>query len=177
MRQLLLLRHAKSSWADAALTDHDRPLDAEGRAAAVTMREALHHLNLAPDLVLVSSSRRTRETLELLEPFMAPRQVIRSAELYLASPRQILDQLALVPPEAACILVIAHNPGLHDLAMMLAGAHQMSQGATGSARLARGFPTAALAQFSVAGAWRDLPEGARLLRFLPPADVASVAAP
>jgi phosphohistidine phosphatase len=136
------------------------------------MRRAFHSLGLAPDLVLVSSSRRTRETLELLEPLPAPARVIRSPDLYLASPRQILDQLAALPPDTLRVLVIAHNPGLHDLAMMLAGAHHMSQGANGAGRLARGFPTAALAEFAVAGGWRDLPDGARMVRFLTPTDVA-----
>ncbi|WP_284947168.1 SixA phosphatase family protein [Acidisoma cladoniae] len=175
MRQLLLLRHAKSNWADAALTDHDRPLDAEGHAGAATMHRAFHSLGLAPDLVLVSSSRRTRETLERLEPLPAPARVIRSPDLYLATPRQILDQVAALPADTQSVLVIAHNPGLHDLAMMLAGAHQMAQGVGGAGRLARGFPTAALAEFSVAGGWHDLPEGARMVRFLTPSDIGQAA--
>ena len=170
MRQLLLLRHAKSSWEDANLADHDRPLDSEGQSAAASMRATIERLGLAPDLVLVSSARRTRETLELLEPLHGNPRILRTSDLYLASPRQILDQLANVPAETASILVIAHNPGLHDLAMMLAGAHAISLGHPGSKRLARGFPTAALAEFSVAGGWRDLPEGARLIRFLTPHD-------
>jgi phosphohistidine phosphatase len=175
MRQLILLRHAKSSWEDAALTDHDRPLNAEGRAAAASMGKTMLALGLAPQLVLVSSSRRTRETLECLEPFATAPQILRSADLYLANPRQILDHLAAAAPETRSILVIAHNPGLHDLAMMLAGAHALALGASGSARLARGFPTAALAEFSVAADWRMLPDGARLLRFLTPADVGQTA--
>ena len=68
MRQLLLLRHAKSSWEDVNLTDHDRPLDSEGHSAAHGVRAAIARLGFMPRLVLVSSARRTRETLELLEP-------------------------------------------------------------------------------------------------------------
>jgi phosphohistidine phosphatase len=175
MRQLFLLRHAKSSWEDANLTDHDRPLDAEGQSAATSLRAAIARLGLMPQLVLVSSARRTRETLERLEPLPGNPRILRSTDLYLASPRQILDQLADVPAETASILVIAHNPGLHDLAMMLAGAHGMSLGRHGSRRLARGFPTAALAEFSVAGGWRNLPDSARLVRFLTPQDLQQAA--
>jgi phosphohistidine phosphatase len=166
MRQLLLLRHAKSSWEDANLADHDRPLDSEGHAAAQAVRTALTRLGLMPRLVLVSSARRTRETLELLEPLAGSPRIQRSTDLYLASPRQMLDALAEVSADTSSILVIGHNPGLHDLAMMLAGAHAMSLGRPGTSKLARGFPTAALAEFSVAGDWRTLPHGARLVRFL-----------
>jgi phosphohistidine phosphatase len=171
MRQLLLLRHAKSSWEDVNLTDHDRPLDSEGHSAAHGVRAAIARLGFMPRLVLVSSARRTRETLELLEPLAGSPRIQRSSELYLASPKQILEALADVPADIPSILVIGHNPGLHDLAMMLAGAHAMSMGRQGSKRLARGFPTAALAEFSVAGDWRTLPDGARLIRFLTPHDL------
>src|ERR1700709_2272329 len=69
MRQLLLLRHAKSSWEEKELPDHERPLNPRGRRAAVAMREAMEGLGLAPDLVLVSTAARTRQTLEALEPW------------------------------------------------------------------------------------------------------------
>ena len=64
MRQLLLLRHAKSSWDDPALSDHARPLNARGRRAATAMAQAMRELGLAPDIVLVSSARRTLQTLK-----------------------------------------------------------------------------------------------------------------
>jgi phosphohistidine phosphatase len=175
MRQLLLLRHAKSSWEGPHLADHDRPLDPEGQSAAQSVRSGIARLGLIPQLVLVSSARRTRETLELLQPLAGSPPVRRSSDLYLASPRQILDALMDVPPHTGSVLVIGHNPGLHDLAMMLAGAHAMSLGRDGSRRLARGFPTAALAEFSVAGDWRTLPDGARLVRFVTPHDLEQAA--
>jgi phosphohistidine phosphatase len=175
MRQLLLLRHAKSSWEDANLSDHDRPLDPEGQSAAQAVRQGLVRLGLRPQLVLVSSARRTRETLELLEPLAGPPRIHRSSDLYLASPRQILEKLVEVPADTTSVLVIGHNPGLHDLAMTLTGAHAMSLGLQGSARLARSFPTAALAEFSLAGDWRTLPDGARLVRFLTPHDLEQAA--
>jgi phosphohistidine phosphatase len=175
MRQLLLMRHAKSSWEDANLADHDRPLDPEGQSATHAVRAAITRLALMPQLVLVSSARRTRETLELLGPMAGSPPIRRCTDLYLASPRQILDVVAEVSPDATSILVIGHNPGLHDLAMMLAGAHAMSIGHRASRRLARGFPTAALAEFSLAGDWRTLPDGAQLIRFLTPHDLEQAA--
>ena len=68
MRRLLLLRHAKSSWDDPALSDHARPLNSRGRKAAAAVAQLFHRLTLAPDLVLVSSARRTLQTLEALSP-------------------------------------------------------------------------------------------------------------
>jgi phosphohistidine phosphatase len=175
MRQLLLLRHAKSSWEDSNLTDHDRPLDPEGQSAAKALRASIARLGLRPQLILVSSARRTRETLELLGPLAGSPRTIRSSDLYLASPRQILDEVVTIQADITSILVIGHNPGLHDLAMLLTGAHAMSLGRPESKRLARGFPTAALAEFSVAGDWRGLPDGARLIRFLTPHDLEQAA--
>ena len=68
-RQLLLLRHAKSSWDDPSLADHDRPLSKRGRKAAASMRAAIVSRALVPDLALVSTARRTRETFAALEPW------------------------------------------------------------------------------------------------------------
>lgn len=171
MRQLLLLRHAKSSWDDPSLSDHDRPLDAEGRAAATAMRSAIDGHGIAPTLVLVSTARRTRETLERLEPLPGNPRIVKTNELYLASPRQILEQLAATAAEVNSVMIIAHNPGLHDLAMTLIGSHSISLGHPGTMRIARGFPTGALAEFAVAGSWASLPQGARLIRFLTPNDI------
>lgn len=171
MRQLLLLRHAKSRWDDPGLSDHDRPLDSEGQADAHAMGGAIQELGLKPDLVLVSSARRTRETLERIEPLSGQPRIEKTGDLYLANPRQILDLLAETAAEAESVLVIAHNPGLHDLAMSLLGAQAASLGQPLGQRLARGFPTAALAEFSLAGNWRSLPNGARLIRFLTPHDL------
>ena len=72
MRRLLLLRHAKSSWDDPALSDHARPLNSRGRKAAAAVAQLFHKLQLAPDLVLVSSARRTLQTLETLRFWTRP---------------------------------------------------------------------------------------------------------
>ena len=74
------------------------------------------------------------------------------------------------------VLVVGHNPGLHDLALMLTGAHAMATDAQHTRALAEGFPAGALAEFTVAAAWRDLGEGGgRLVRFLCPKDLPEMA--
>ncbi len=165
MHQLLLLRHAKSSWDDANQPDRDRPLNQRGRQAAARVRSAMRDLGLAPDLVLVSSARRTRETLEALEPWTDTPLVEEMDALYLATAGQLMDAIRDVAETVRSVLVIGHNPGMHDLALTL-----LSDATGPVARdLAVGFPTAALAEFSIGSAWSRLTPGSgRLIRFLTP---------
>jgi phosphohistidine phosphatase len=177
MRQLLLMRHAKSSWDDPKLADHARPLNARGRLAAAAMGDAMRRLGLAPDVVLVSSARRTLQTLEALKPWTDTPLVEPMDKLYLASGEQLLSVLQGVAETARSVLLLAHNPGMHDLAMMLAGAPAMRQDTPTIRRLAEGYPTGALAEFSIPGPWWQLDQGgAQLLRFLAPRDLPEVAA-
>jgi phosphohistidine phosphatase len=172
MRQLLLLRHAKSSWDDPGLSDHARPLNARGRRAAVAMAHAMRDLGLSPDIVLVSSARRTLQTLEALRPLEAGTLVEPMDRLYLAPWQTLLSVVQDAPETARSLMVIGHNPGLHELAMALTGAAGMARGGPDQQRLAEGYPTGALAEFTVALPWRLLePGGARLVRFLAPRDL------
>lgn len=172
MYQLLLLRHAKSSWDDPATSDHDRPLNARGRRAVATMRAALRDLGLIPDMILVSSARRTQETLALLEPWDDTPLVEVMDPLYLAPPARLLTILQNVAESVRSVMVIGHNPGLHELAIALVGPDALD-GRTGPAqRLNEGFPTTALAEFAVVGPWQSLHGGdGRLVRFLTPRDL------
>lgn len=172
MRQLLLMRHAKSAWDDPKLPDHARPLNARGRAAAVAMRGAMLSLGLAPDLVLVSSSKRTLQTLEALEPWTETPLIEASDALYLAAPPQILGVLNQVAETTRSVLLVGHNPGMHELAMLLAGSQAMTLRDTTTQRLSEGYPTGALVEFSIPGPWKSLGEaGGRLVRFLAPRDL------
>ena len=167
MRQLLLLRHAKSSWDDPQAVDRDRPLDQRGRLAAETMRRAMAELGLAPDLVLVSPARRALQTLEALEPWEEAPLIEQLEQLYLATAPQILATLNGVPETVRSAMLIGHNPGMHDLALLLAGSEVARTDA--ARRLATSFPTAALAEFSISRLWRQLDVGgARLVRFISP---------
>jgi phosphohistidine phosphatase len=176
MRQLLLLRHAKSSWDDAAQSDHGRTLNPAGITAATAIGGAMRGLGLAPDLVLVSSARRTLQTLEALEPWQDAPLIEAMDALYLAPAPQIITILNKVPETVRSVMVIGHNPGLHDLALTLAGAHALATASQPTSRLAGGFPTGALAEFTVAARWSDLGEGGgRLVRFLSPKDLPELA--
>ena len=170
MRQLLLLRHAKSSWDDPGLPDFERPLNPRGRAAAGAMRTAMAGLGLAPDQVLVSTSRRTRETLDALEPWDETPLIEPMDALYLAPAAGLLRALQEVQPTVRSVMVIAHNPGLHELAVLLMGASP--QGGADARRVQEGYPSGALAEFVVTAPWADLTQGgARLVRFLCPRDL------
>jgi phosphohistidine phosphatase len=167
MRQLMLLRHAKSSWDDPATADRDRPLNGRGRRAVIVMRGAMRKLGLEPDLILVSSARRTLETLAALEPWEDTPLVETLDSLYLAGANQLLASLHGVAETVRGVLVIGHNPGLHDLALALI--NPGSPASQASASLHAGFPTAALAEFSIPGPWSSLGAGGgRLVRFLTP---------
>ncbi|MBN8889123.1 MAG: phosphohistidine phosphatase [Rhodospirillales bacterium 70-18] len=172
MHQLLLMRHAKSSWDDPNLSDHARPLNRRGRAAAITMREAMRELGLAPDVVLVSSALRTLQTLEALEPWDDSPLVEPMDTLYLATPTQLLQALRAVSETTRSVLLLGHNPGLHELAMHLVGPQAMTLANPLTRRLAEGYPTGALVEFAIPGPWHVLDEGGgRLTRFLAPRDL------
>ena len=168
MHQLLLLRHAKSSWDDTSLPDRDRPLSGRGRRAIAAIRTAMRELGLLPDLILLSTSRRTRETLAGLEPWDETPLVEPMETLYLATADQLLAVLRDAPETVRSVLLIGHNPGLHDLGVRLAGeAHGEA-----ADRLAKALPTAALVEFGIATPWYRLDAGGgRPLRYIVPRDL------
>ena len=172
MRQLLLLRHAKSSWDDPRLSDHARPLNARGRKSAEAMAAAMRELGLSPDIVLVSSARRTLQTLEALTPFDGGALVEPMDAIYLAPWRRLLEVLQSAPETARSVMLIGHNPGLHELALALLGAGGVARTTPATERMAEGYPTGALAEFTIASPWRQLEAGGgRLVRFLAPRDL------
>lgn len=149
MIQLALLRHAKSSWDNPDLDDFDRPLNDRGRAAAPLMGQMLASLRFAPDVVLCSTSKRTRETLDGIAPYVANARLAAhfDDQLYLATPDTMLFCLKTAGKTAKRILLIGHNPGMHVLATTLA-----QSGDPGLlARMRDKFPTAALAILSLGG--------------------------
>jgi phosphohistidine phosphatase len=176
MRQLLLLRHAKSSWEDKKLSDHARPLNARGRTAAASMRNVMQDLGLAPDLVMVSSALRTRQTLEALEPWADTPLIEPMDSLYLADAPGLFRTLRSVKETVRSVLLVGHNPGLHELAIRLVGAHAMTYANADLRRLAEGYPSGALAEFTIPGLWSALDEGGgRLVRFIRPRDLPGAA--
>jgi phosphohistidine phosphatase len=121
VKHLYLLRHAKSSWDDASLADHDRPLSKRGRGAARKVADYVQETGIRPELVLTSPSQRTRETLELVEPALAEAEVRFEPELYGASEAALLATLHGLPDDVESVLLLGHNPGMQQLAVALAG--------------------------------------------------------
>jgi phosphohistidine phosphatase len=175
MKELFLLRHAKSSWADPGMADDDRPLNKRGRQAAAAMAGYLSAEGLRPGLILCSSARRTRETLDFISEALGSSIPVHiEPELYLADPATLLERLRHVPDTAGSVLIIGHNPGLHELAAELTAGIRANADAQ---RLRDKFPTAAFARFRLKlDRWRDLSDerlaGARLLGYVIPADLA-----
>ncbi len=135
------------------------------------MQQTMQELGLVPDLVLVSSSRRTLQTLQALQPLVPTPKIEPLDALYLASADDLLGVLRQVPLDIACVLLIGHNPGLHDLARELAASDAKGSGSD-LARLREAFPTGALADFAIAGPWAELGAGGgRLRRFITPRDL------
>ena len=114
MKRLYLLRHAKSSWKDTSLPDHDRPLSGRGRRAAKAIARHLREQDLEPQLVLCSTARRARETLERIQPALGAATVEFEHDLYAASADALLERLRRVPDTVASVMLIGHNPGLQD---------------------------------------------------------------
>jgi phosphohistidine phosphatase len=176
-RRLILLRHAKSSWDDPSLPDHDRPLAKRGIKAAAAIRRYMRAEKLVPDLVLVSSARRTQQTLDAVKFWDPPLAVEVKQALYLASPATMLELLAGVPDDTGCVLLIGHNPGMQELAVQLTKASKNPDRQHLARRMSESFPTGALAEFSLSGNWSEIGPGAgKLLRFVCPRDVPKVSA-
>jgi phosphohistidine phosphatase len=152
MHMLHLLRHAKSSWKEEA-EDHERALSRRGREAARSVGRYLPAATGRLDLVLCSSARRTRETMGLaLGSFAAlPRSLIEDG-LYLAGCTSLFGRLRRLDEKVGNVLLIGHNPGLHELAVALAAFDSPDYRALATGK----FPTAALASFRVATSWAAL---------------------
>jgi len=162
-RHLFILRHAKSSWDNPGLEDHERPLAPRGQRACAVMAEHLRANAIKPELVLCSSARRTRETLEAVAP---TGEHIIEPQLYSASAEALLERLHRLPGDVSSVMVIGHNPALQMLVLRLA--RRDGDGADRSA-VERKFPTGALATLTFECGWTELAAGsAHLAEFLTP---------
>jgi len=170
MRQLLLLRHAKSAWDDPALADYARPLNRRGKLSARIMAAEMQRLGLVPDVVLVSSAQRTLQTMEALQPFEGSPIITISDDLYLAPWPSLMGTLNQVPDTVRSVLMIGHNPGLHELALNLLP--PSTPPSESMFRLQEGYPTGALTEFAIAAPWHELTDGGgRLMSFVVPRDL------
>jgi phosphohistidine phosphatase len=138
MKTLLLLRHAKSSWDDDSVPDHDRPLNRRGKKTAPIMGRLIQSEGLTPDRILSSTAVRARKTAEAVARACKIRDRLELVEgLYLATAGSILEEVRGRAREPhARVLLVGHNPGMEDLVEILAGRRER-------------FPTAALAAFEI----------------------------
>jgi phosphohistidine phosphatase len=166
---LHLLRHAKAAPQGEG-TDRERPLEQRGRRAAQALAAWAEKRRLAPALVLCSPAVRTRQTLDIVAPaFARPPQILFEDALYLATAAQLMTRLRVVPAGTASVMIVGHNPGLHELATILS---DVSSGPL-MARLAAGLPTAALASYEIAVPWPALDrQGARFAGLVTPKELA-----
>ena len=151
MRTLLILRHAKSSWKDDSLPDHDRPLNKRGLKDAPRMGQLLRREDLLPDLILCSSAKRARVTAELVAEESGYEGELRlKDDLYAFDAEAYLEALTELSDGYDRVMVVGHNPAMEELLEALTG---------GFERL----PTAALAMVELPiDRWSELedePEG------------------
>ncbi len=150
MKTLLILRHAKSSWKQPGLADHDRPLNRRGNRDAPRVGRLLRRQALTPDLIVSSTAERARVTAaQVAEGAGYGGPVELDRQLYLADPEAIVDVVRGLGGEASRVLVVGHNPGLQELVARLTGKDEV-------------LPTAALAQIElpIAG-WAELRTSSR----------------
>jgi phosphohistidine phosphatase len=145
MKTLMLLRHAKSSWDDPDLDDHDRPLNKRGKRDAPRMGKLLAQQDLTPELIVTSTAKRARRTARAVaEACGYEGQMVETGDLYHAPAEGYVEVLRRLPPDVDCPLLVGHNPGMEDLLARLTGSDEI-------------MPTAALAKVSLpVDAWDEL---------------------
>ncbi len=152
MKRIHLLRHAKSSWADSSLADHDRPLSRRGEDAGLRVAAWIAEHGLQPQLVLCSTALRARRTLEIVlgsldgdgeyQPVVA-----FEAGLYHASAHALLERVQALDADLDDAMLVGHNPGLQDLALLLSAPSRERE------RVAAKLPTGALVTIALGADW------------------------
>jgi phosphohistidine phosphatase len=162
MRRLLLLRHAKSSWELAGELDYERGLTDRGRADCALIADYFEREQITPDRVICSGARRARETLEGVALGLPTDTVVKyEDQLYQSTVDRSYAVLQDISDDLETVLIVGHNPSIHDLAVDLA------DGGDELETLAVKFPTSALALFAFAGSWSELgPDSAELTGFV-----------
>lgn len=122
MKTLLVLRHAKSSWKEPGMPDHDRPLNKRGKREAPQMGRLLRKEELLPDLIISSTARRARNTAEaVIEESGYAGELVLERELYAAPPEAYLEVLSRLETDHQMVMVVGHNPGMEELVTELTG--------------------------------------------------------
>lgn len=164
MRRLILMRHAEAERAAGSGGDRDRALSARGRREAASIGRAIAARGMLPDLALVSPAARTRQTWDLLHDAFGDVEVREEEPLYNGAAEALRRLVEAAEEEAGTLMVVAHNPGVH----LLAVEYLVESAASPSVldRMSGGFPPGAAAIFAVDPAGRCTFEG-----FLQPQDL------
>jgi phosphohistidine phosphatase len=165
--RLWLLRHAKSSWRDDALADAERPLAPRGERAAAGMASFVAEHAIHPELVLCSTALRARQTLDRVRGALGAPVVSVEPGLYAFDPEPLIERLREVADDVSSVLLVGHNPAMHELAVWAAREGDRL------AELTAKYPTGALAELNIdRGPWASLAPGCAVLtRFVPPREL------
>jgi len=162
MRTLLLMRHAKSSWADPQISDHNRPLNKRGKHDAPRMGRLLRQEDLVPDLIVTSTAQRALATASAVaDQSGASGELLEEKMLYAADVEAYIEVLQGLPDHIERVLVVGHNPDMETLIEALSGD-------------AETMPTASIAYLQLPiNSWRDLEidTQARLLKVWRPKEM------
>jgi phosphohistidine phosphatase len=144
MKNLILLRHAKSSWKDSRLDDFERPLNKRGKQTAPLIANILLSKNILIHKIISSPSKRTTETSKIFASILKYEQyIIFEPNLYLASDIKILNTIKMIDEKSNNVLLVAHNPGITNLANKLCE-HRIEN-----------IPTSGMIGFSFDGEWKN----------------------
>lgn len=174
MRRLILLRHAKAERSEPGMSDNSRALIDRGRKDAAKIGGYMAGHGLIPERVLISPAARAQETWKHAAGAFRPAPAVLSAErLYDATPHTILAVIKDTPANAHTLLIVGHNPGLHDLAVMLVASGDIDA----RERLREKLPTSGLVIIDFAfDDWGKLhPQSGRLERFVSPKSLEAAA--
>ena len=122
--RLWLIRHAKSSWANAKLRDFDRPLNDRGERDGPAMQAWLARQSFGPELIRTSDAARARATAAFVHAAFPAAELLADHRLYGAPPEMMADIVRETPPEIESLALVAHNPGLTQWCNLLAGRRQ-----------------------------------------------------
>jgi len=148
MKRLFIIRHAKSSWDDASLSDFERPLNERGEKAASFMGKFMRKNDLEPSVVISSSAVRAKQTAKLARKTAEFSCELRfDGRIYEASPRTLLQVAAETDDAHASAMLVGHNPGMEGLIQLLTGESER-------------MPTAALAVIELnINKWQEIADG------------------
>lgn len=148
MRRLILMRHGQAERPKPGLEDFERAIDAEGAAEARQAGRRLAEAGMAPDLALVSAATRTLQTWKAVSEAFGEVKTVEERDLYGASAASLVEAVRHAGEAAGAVMVVGHNPAIHQFAMLLA---RRCEDSPMTHKLLRGFPTGAAAVFGMDG--------------------------